>query len=216
MWLKGPLLVLAVLAFLQPTAVLGSPNGTTKTATAADWLLLVPPFAPSDPPGPLQLKAPLSEWTEMDSTTTVGECDEQRTNMTRMSQSGNTISPDIQFEMLLYHYAMCISSSDSRLRLDRNGNRIVHTLRGFVRHDRVSAGYNGPPIEQSSFVPPESPPPSSGDIGLLVDPRTPILLILFALALMAAAGPLGGWIRDKMGTSPTLGSRHSARGPRVS
>ena len=142
---------------------------------------------------------------------TAVDCEEQRNNMARMSQTADLISPDIQFEMLLYHYAVCVSSSDPRLRLDHNGHRIVHVFRGFARHDRVSAGYTGPPVERSSFVPPESTVPPLGRFGIFVDPRTPILLMLLALVLMAAVGPLGGWIRDKIGTPATLGSQHSAR-----
>jgi hypothetical protein len=210
-WLKGSFLALFVVTLFRPTVIFGSP-GDVKTGSAAVWFLLAPPFAPTDPPGPFQLKAPLSQWTEMDSTETLGECEEQRNNMTRMSQSADIISPDIQFEMLLYHYAVCVSSSDSRLTLGRTGQRIVKSFSGFSRHDRVSAGYNGPPVEQSSFVAPESPPPNLEGPGIFVDPRTPILLILLALAIMAAVGPLGGWIQDKIGTSPTLSSRHSARG----
>jgi hypothetical protein len=209
-WLKGSFLALIVLTFLKPTAAFGAP-GTVKTARAAGWLLLVPPFAPSDPPGPFQLKAPLSQWSQMDSTGTAADCEEQRNNMTRMSQGANIISPDIQFELLLYHYAVCVGSSDPRLRSGRNGHSIVHTFMGFPRHDRVSAGYTGPPVEQSSFVAPESPEPPLGNFGIFVDPRTPILLMLLALVLMAAVGPLGGWIQDKIGTPVTLRSRHSAR-----
>jgi len=142
---------------------------------------------------------------------TATDCEEQRNNMARMSQSANIISPDIQFEMLLYHCAICISSSDPRLRLGRNRRRIVRTFRGFVRHDHISARYTGPPVEQSSFVAPKSPEAPSGNFGIFVDPRTPILLMLLALVFMAAVGPLGGWIQDKIGTPPKLGSGHSAR-----
>jgi len=209
MWLKGSFLALVVLTILKPAAILGSTGGTVKTASAAGWLLLVPPFVPSDPPGPLHLKAPLSQWTEMDSTVTAADCDEQRNNMARMSQSADLISPDIQFEMLLYHYAVCVCSSDPRLRSGANGHKVIHTFKGFTRHERLSAHYTGPPVEQSSFVPPESPVPPLGRFGILVDPRTPILLILLALMLMAAVGPLGGWIQDKIGIPKTLGSGHS-------
>ena len=209
-WLKGSFLALVVLTFLKPTAAFGS-SGTVKTAPAAAWLVLVPPFAPSDPPGPLQLKAPLSRWSEMDSTVTAADCEEQRNNMTRMSQSADITSPDIQFELLLYHYAVCVSSTDPRLRVGRNGHRIVHTFMGFPKHDRVSTGYSGPPVEQSSAAAPESPEAPLESLGMFEDPRTPILLMLLGIVLMAAVGPLGGWIRDKFGTPPTLGSQHSAR-----
>ena len=209
-WLKGSFLALIILTFLKPTAAFGS-TGRVRTTPATGWLLLIPPFAPSDPPGPLQLKAKLSHWTEMDSTATPADCEEQRNNMIRMSQSANIISPDIQFELLLYHYAVCISSSDPRLRLGRNGHRIVHSFRGFARHDRVSARYTGPPVEQSSFVAPEAPEPPLGNFGIFADPRTPILLMLLGIVLMATVGPLGGWIQDKLGTPVTLRSRRSAR-----
>ncbi len=208
MLLKGSFLALVVLVVLKPTFTLGSTGGTVKPASPAGWLLLVPPFAPSDPPGPLHLKAPLSEWAEMDSTASAADCDEQRSNMARMSQSAEIISPDIQFEMLLYHYAVCVSSSDPRLTLGHNGHRMVHVFKGFARHDHVSAGYTGPPVEPSSFVAPEATQPPSGGFGIFEDRRTPILLILLALAFMAAVGPLGGWLQDKLGIPPTLDSRH--------
>jgi hypothetical protein len=209
-WLKGSFLALIALTFLKPTVAYGS-TGTVKTAPAAGWLLLVPPFAPSDPPGPLQLKAPLSQWTQMDSTLSAADCEEQRNNMTRMSQSANIISLDIQFELLLYHYAVCVPSSDRRLCLGRKGHRIVHRFMGFPKFDRLSTGYAGPPVEQSSAIAPESPEAPLGSSGVFEDPRRPILLMLIAFVLMATVGPLGGWIRDKIGTPPTLGSQHSAR-----
>jgi hypothetical protein len=147
----------------------------------------------------------------MDSTGTAADCEEQRNNMTRMSQSADITIPDIQFEMLLYHYATCISSSDPRLRLRRNRHRIVHTFRGFARHDLVSAGYTGPPVEQSSFVAPESPEAPLGSFGIFEDPRTPILLMLLGIVLMATVGPLGGWFREKISEPTSFRSRYSTR-----
>jgi hypothetical protein len=208
-WLKGSLLTLVLLAALKPAATLGS-TGTVKTASAAGWLLLVPPFAPSDPPGPLQTTAPLNQWPAMDSTKTAADCREQRNNMIRMSQSANIASPDIQFELLLYHYAVCIRSSDPRLRWARHGHRTVRSFMGFPRHDRFSTGYAGPPVEQSSKTVVESPPPLAS-LGILENPRMPILLMLIGFVLMATAGPLGGWLREKIRTPSALDSGHSAR-----
>ena len=131
--------------------------------------------------------------------------------MIRMSQSANIISPDIQFELLLYHYAVCISSSDPRLGLGRNGHRIVHSFRGFARHDRVAARYTGPPVEQSSFVAPESPEAPLGSFGIFEDPRTPILLMLLGIALMATVDPLGGWFREKISVPTSFRFRYSTR-----
>jgi len=82
----------------------------------AAWYLLTPPFAPSDPPGPLQLNAPLSQWTQMDSSDTAAGCEEQRDNMVRMYGSGDMTSVKIQFKLWLYHNSVCVSSVDPRLR----------------------------------------------------------------------------------------------------
>ena len=43
-WLKGSFLALIALTFFKPAVVYGS-TGRVKTAPAAGWLLLVPPFA---------------------------------------------------------------------------------------------------------------------------------------------------------------------------
>jgi hypothetical protein len=82
----------------------------------AAWYLLTPPFTPGDPPGPLQLNAPLSQWSQMDSSDTAPGCDEQRNNMVRMYRSADTTSVAIQFKLWLYHNAVCVSSDDPRLR----------------------------------------------------------------------------------------------------
>jgi hypothetical protein len=82
----------------------------------AAWYLLTPPFAPGDPPGALQLNAPLNQWNQMDSSDTAAGCDEQRNNMVRMYRSGDMTSVTIQFKLLLYHSGVCVSSDDPRLR----------------------------------------------------------------------------------------------------
>ena len=88
------------------------------------WYLLTPPFAAGDPPGALQLNAPLSQWNQMDSSDTASGCDEQRNNMVRMYSSGDMTSVAIQFKLWLYHNAVCISSADPRLR--RLDKQITH------------------------------------------------------------------------------------------
>ena len=90
----------------------------------AVWYLLTPPFSPGDPPGPLQLHAPLSKWSQMDSSDTFSGCDEQRNNMVRMYRSADTTSVAIQFKLWLYHNALCVSADDPRLRAA--GRQIVH------------------------------------------------------------------------------------------
>lgn len=82
----------------------------------AAWYLLTPPFTPGDPPGPLQLQAPLSHWSEMDSSDTASGCNEQRDNMVRMYSSGDMTSVAIQFKLWLYHNSVCVSSADPRLK----------------------------------------------------------------------------------------------------
>ena len=81
----------------------------------AGWYLLTPPFAPGDPPGPLQIKAPLSQWSRMDSSDTSSGCEEQRNNMVRMYSSGDMTSVATQFKLWLYHNSVCVSSADPRL-----------------------------------------------------------------------------------------------------
>jgi hypothetical protein len=81
----------------------------------AGWYLLTPPFAPGDPPGPLQINAPLSQWSQMDSSDTPPGCEEQRHNMVRMYSSGDMTSVATQFKLWLYHNSICVSSADPRL-----------------------------------------------------------------------------------------------------
>jgi hypothetical protein len=90
----------------------------------AAWYLLTPPFAPGDPPGPLKLNAPLSQWSQMDSSDTAAGCNEQRNNMVRMYRSGDMTSVATQFKLWLYHNAVCVSSVDPRLR--RPGRELTH------------------------------------------------------------------------------------------
>jgi hypothetical protein len=90
----------------------------------AAWYLLAPPFVPGNPPGPLQLNAPLSQWSQMDSSDTAAGCNEQRDNMVRMYSTADMTSVAVQFNLLLYHSSVCVSSTDPRLRsLDK---RIAH------------------------------------------------------------------------------------------
>jgi hypothetical protein len=83
----------------------------------AVWYLLTPPYAPGNPPGPLKLDAPLSQWTRMDSTDSAAGCNEQRDNMVRMYQSADMTMVSTQFNLLLYHDSVCVSANDPRLRL---------------------------------------------------------------------------------------------------
>jgi hypothetical protein len=90
----------------------------------AAWYLLTPPFVPGDPPGRLQLDAPLSQWIQMDSSDSAPGCDEQRDNMVRMYRSGDMTSMATQFKLWLYHNSVCVSAADPRLR--GFGKRISH------------------------------------------------------------------------------------------
>ena len=111
-----------------------------SSKTSARWFLLVPPFVLGNPPGPLQLKAPLGQWTELDSTETAADCDEQRNNMTRMYQSADTTSTTIQFGLLLYHYALCVPSADPRLRLGHRNHRLARNFTGLTGGNRGTIG----------------------------------------------------------------------------
>jgi hypothetical protein len=81
-------------------------------ALLAVWYLLTPPFVPGDPPGRLQLTAPLNKWSQMDSSDTASDCDEQRNNMVRMYRSGDVTSMATQSKLWLYHNSVCVSSVD--------------------------------------------------------------------------------------------------------
>jgi len=56
----------------------------------AVWYLLTAPFVSSDPPGRLELNAPLSR-SQMDSSDIASGCYEQRNNMVRMYQSRHEV-----------------------------------------------------------------------------------------------------------------------------
>ena len=90
----------------------------------AAWYLLTPPFTVGNPPGPLRLDAPLSQWTRTDSTDSAAGCNEQRDNMVRMYQSADMTVVSTQFNLLLYHSSVCVSSNDPRLR--PSAKQIVH------------------------------------------------------------------------------------------
>jgi hypothetical protein len=81
----------------------------------AAWYLLTPPFTPGDPPGPLQINAPLSRWNQVDSSDTRSGCEEQRNNMVRMYSSGDMTSAATQFKLWLYHNSVCVASADPRV-----------------------------------------------------------------------------------------------------
>jgi hypothetical protein len=194
-WLKGSLLALIALTFFRSVAILAA---SESSKTSARWFLLVPPFVLGNPPGPLQLKAPLGQWTELDSTETAADCDEQRDNMTRMYQSADTTSTTIQFGLLLYHYALCVPSADPRLRLGHRNHRLARSFTGLTGGNRGTIAYAGPPVQPSSDVSNELPIPDAGEAKRSSD-QGPILLMLLGVVAMAAAAPLGGWLREKTG-----------------
>jgi hypothetical protein len=106
-----------------PVKVIGLRHASALGLLAA-WYLLTPPFAPGDPPGPLQLRAPLSQWNQMDSSDTASGCDEQRNNMVRMYSSADMTSAATQFKLWLYHNSVCVSSADPRLK--QPGKQLTH------------------------------------------------------------------------------------------
>jgi len=79
---------------------------------------------PAIRPAGLQLKAPLSRRSQIDSSDSASGCDEQRNNMVRMYRSGDMTSMATQFKLWLYHNSVCISSADPRLR--EFGKQISH------------------------------------------------------------------------------------------
>jgi hypothetical protein len=96
------------------------------------WYLLAPPFIPGDPPGPLQLNAPLSQWSQMDSSDTDLVCEEPLDNMVRMYQSGDMTSMATQFKLWLYHNAMCVSSAGPRLTITQQQAYLSEPLKPVV------------------------------------------------------------------------------------
>ena len=191
-WLKGSLPLLASIALtVSQAANTQAANESSKASPRPGWLLLVPPFVPGNPPGPLELQAPLGRWIEMDSTGTAADCDEQRNNMTRMYQSANITSTGVQFALLLYHYAVCVSSADPRLKLRQRGHRLARKYSAFIQGNPITTAYTGPPVEPSSNISPE--PPNSINEPEQRNDRDTVLLLLLAIGIMAAGGPLGAW-----------------------
>ncbi len=192
-------LAASLLALLGFSAIAGpsafAARGSLKTPPRTIWYLIVPPFAPGDPPGELQPQAPLGEWSEIDSTTTAADCEEQRDNMIRMYRSADITSTAIQFQLLLYHYAVCVPSNDTRLGAwRRHRHRPIRASERISRTHRDLIDHPGPPVEfitamfqETRSLPPETRKPDS---------QGPIFMILFGLTLMAAAGSLGGWLRE--------------------
>jgi hypothetical protein len=192
-WLRGSIIALIVLMFTR-TGANSASSGPIRISTIAGWHLIVPPFVPGNPPGPLQLKAPLSEWTEMDSTKTAADCEEQRDNMTRMYQSGEITSLANQFEQLLYHYAVCASSADPRL---KGRHPHLGLPRNFIDGHLATTGYAGPPVESGFDLSPE--PSRMNRKAKQSDALGPVLMMLLGLAVMATVGPFGGWLLETSG-----------------
>jgi hypothetical protein len=98
--------------------------GAAAFGLLAVWYLLTPPFVSGDPPGRLQLNAPISRWSQVDSSDTASGCDEQRNNMVRMYRSGDMTSMATQFKLWVYHNSVCVSSADPRL--EGFGKQVSH------------------------------------------------------------------------------------------
>ncbi len=182
-------------------------SATTAKAISrgAAWYLMAPPFTVGDPPGALQLQAPLSRWLEMDSAATAAGCDEQRDNMIRMYRSADITSPTIQFKLVLYHYAVCIRSADARL----NAREPRRPAQGFFSPASTNAaanGFNGPLVRDGADLSSEPSDPAGGEEQTI--DQIPVTLMLFGLVAIAAFGSLGGWLLEP--GRP----RRPARGPR--
>ncbi|HZO81618.1 MAG TPA: hypothetical protein VFB33_07960 [Candidatus Binataceae bacterium] len=167
---------------------------TAKASSrGAAWYLMAPPFTAGDPPGALQLQAPLSRWLEMDSAATAAGCDEQRDNMIRMYRSADVTSPATQFKLLLYHYAVCVCSADARLNA-RAPRRPAQAFFSPAGGNAAANSSNGPLVPSGSDF--ASEPPDPGGSGWPTTDQIPVTLMLFGLAAIAACGSLGGWFLE--------------------
>jgi len=190
--LKGSIVALIILVFTK-TGTSCASSETIRTSTIAGWHLIVPPFVPGDPPGPLQLRAPLSHWFETDSSETAVDCAEQRDNMTRMYRSADITFTDIQFELLLYHYAVCVSSADPRLAPSQRAS--AQSFARLPEANLVATGYAGPPIQRGSdkSVDYHSGQALEADQS---DMQIAVPMILLTLMLITTAGSVGGWLLE--------------------
>jgi hypothetical protein len=190
-WLLGSIVALIVLMFTK-TGTSCASSETTRSSTIAGWHLIVPPFVPGDPPGPLQLRAPLSHWFETDSSENAVDCAEQRDNMTRMYRSADITSTAIQFELLLYHYALCVSSADPRLASSQRVTGL--SFAQLPEANLVVTGYAGPPIQPGS----DNSDYHSGQAFKAdrSDMQIAVPMILLILMLITSAGSVGGWLLE--------------------
>lgn len=169
------------------------------------WYLMAPPFTVGDPPGALQLRAPLSRWFEMDSAATAAGCDEQRDNMIRMYRSADVTSPAIQFKLLLYHYAVCVCSADARLNA-RKPRRLAQSFFSTANTSVAAKDFTGPLGQDGSDF---SAKPSDSVCGAeQATDQISVTLMLLGLAAIAAFGSLCGWLLEPGRI------RRPARGPR--
>jgi len=191
-WLGGSIVALIVLMFTR-TGANSASSGAIEISTFAQWHLIVPPFVPGDPPGPLQLRAPLSHWLEADSSENAVDCAEQRDNMTRMYRSADITSTAIQFELLLYHYAVCVSSADPRLAPSQRAS--AQSFARLPEAKLVATGYAGPPIQHGSdkSVDYHSGQAFEADQS---DMQIAVPMILLTLMLTTTAGSVGGWLLE--------------------
>jgi hypothetical protein len=111
-WFIGALVIFMFVMVASTAAALGKGK---SLFVVAKWYLLVPPFVFHGPGCRVQLQAPLDLWIAVDSTNTLGDCEEQRNNMRRMYRSANINSTAVQVRQLVYHYSVCVFSADPRL-----------------------------------------------------------------------------------------------------
>jgi hypothetical protein len=191
-WSRGSIVALIVLIYTRTEANSAS-SGAIRISTIAEWHLIVPPFVPGDPPGPLQLRAPLSHWLEADSSENAVDCAEQRDNMTRMYRSAYITSTAIQFELLLYHYAVCVSSADPRLAPFQRAS--AQNFARLPEANLVATGYAGPPIQRGSdksadYYSGQALEADQSDMHIAVP------MMLLALILITTGGSVGGWLLE--------------------
>ena len=189
-WFRGAIVALLILTFTKTGRSCASSEAIRTTSTG--WYLIVPPFVPGDPPGPLQLRAPLSHWFEADWSETAVDCAEQRANMTRLHRSADITSTAIQFELLLYHYAVCVSSADPRLAPSERASAQRPARLPEMR--LIITQYAGPPVQFDSDR-------SVDYSGLALEAgqsemQIAIPMMFLTLMLITSAGSISGWLLE--------------------
>jgi hypothetical protein len=186
---------LSALVILVPVMAAAAPAALRKSKTfpaVAKWYLLAPPFIFHARGLPLQLQAPLNLWATMDSTETIEDCEEQRNNMMRMYRSADISSPAVQIKQLFYHYSVCVSAADPRLKTYRfNGfqpaDDVLLIDDGAGDHNLAGPFPQGAGFSDNAHNPSDTRPENR---------NMSVPTMLSGLAIIAITGSLCGWLLE--------------------